>query len=463
MNRTTSFLKWILVLMLPIISTAQTKTMDYPTFIQIVREHHPIMTQAEIKALEGEAYLLKAKGGFDPKVLADIRQKQFEEKEYYSYINAGLKVPTWFGITLQGGFDSNRGQYLGNESTTPMDGLLHAGITANLGSGLFIDERRAELKQAKIYLESTQLEQRLMENQLIFDASTAYWEWYKAYNKLQIYDAAVANATLRFEAIKNSALFGDRPSIDTLEAFIQVQNRQVKREQSRLDFENKQSQLNVFLWQDGYIPLELDSTMAAPLYTNLVPSTPDVVTFLDMESLVNNHPEMQIARNKIDIAKIDYRLSKEQLKPTLEVKYNALSAATSADLENYSINNYAWGAQFSYPIFTRKERGNVKLSELKIQDQEAEVAQKGATIRYKLTFAKNNWLSSYEQVLIYTSAVQNYETMLAAELELFFLGESSIFMVNSRDKSTIDAQIELVEIQFLNQLSKHFVDYQLVR
>ena len=454
---------WITFLLMLSPARAQQGTMDYATFIQIVRDHHPIMFQAEIKSLEGEAYLLKAKGGFDPKLLADIRQKRFEEKEYYSYINAGLKVPTWFGISLQGGFDSNRGQYLGNESTTPLDGLLHAGITANLGSGLFIDERRAELKQAKIYLESTQLEQQLMENQLIFDASGAYWDWYKAYNKLQIYDAAVVNATLRFEAVKNSALFGDRPSIDTLEAYIQVQNRQIKREQSRLDFQNKQAQLNVYLWQDGYIPLELDSAMTAPIYTDLAPSSPDIAAFLDMESLVSNHPEMQIARNKIDMAKIDYRLSKELLKPTLEVKYNALSAATTNDLENYSINNYAWGAHFSYPIFTRKERGQVKLSELKIQDQEAGVAQKGAHIRYKLDVAKNTWVSSYEQVIIYTSAVKNYETMLSAELELFFLGESSIFMVNARDKSTIDAQIELVEIQFLNQLSKHLVDYQLVR
>ena len=66
---------------------------------------------------------------------------------------------------VEGGYNNNGGELLSNESYTPQNGLWHLGITANLGKGLFIDKRRAELQQAKIYQKSTMITQKLMLNQ----------------------------------------------------------------------------------------------------------------------------------------------------------------------------------------------------------------------------------------------------------------------------------------------------------
>ena len=138
---------------------AQTDSLlfNYDDYITIVKAHHPISFQAGLQVQKGEAKLKKAKGGFDPKIEAEMQQKYYDGKQYYSYLHSGLKIPTWFGVDVNAGYGNTEGYYLNPESQTPTDGLWQAGLSINLGKGFLIDERRAELKQAKTYINSTLL------------------------------------------------------------------------------------------------------------------------------------------------------------------------------------------------------------------------------------------------------------------------------------------------------------------
>lgn len=437
----------------------------YNAFIAIVKQHHPLAYQANLKTAQGEAYIQKSKGGFDPKLYGEANQKYFDGKNYYSHLNAGLKIPTWFGITLQGGYDNNSGELLNPELITPANaGLWHAGITMNIGKGLLIDQRRAELQQALIFQQVTEMEQNLMRNQLVYDASLAYWDWFKAYNKLQVYAEATENAQLRLDGIRASCAMGDLPAYDTLKALIQVQDRQLKLEQSRLDLLNKKNQLEIFLWQDGFAPLELDSTLSPQPFDVVSVSTPALGTLANVDALIANHPEIVEIQYGIQLSEIDYRMKKEALKPELQLKYNALGTTTEGGLiETYSTNNYKWGAQLSYPIFTRKERADVKLTELKLMEQEAKMYDKLAHIRYKIEATFNSWLSSARQVEIYSETVQNYELLFNAELTLFNIGESSLFLVNARDQAMIEAQLKLIDLIIQNFTANATFNYQIIR
>lgn len=428
------------------------KTLDYQSYIDLVKAYHPIAFQAQLKTQEGEAYVQKSRGAFDPKLAGDLNQKYFEGKQYYSHLDAMLKVPTWYGIEVQGGYLNNNGTRLNPEEYTSNTGILYAGVTVNLGNGLFIDQRRAELKQAAIYKNSTELEQKLMLNQLIFDASIVYWDWFKAYYKVKIYEDAVQNADIRLKGIRESAFLGDKPFVDTLKASIQVQNRQLELKQAKLSYQNKVALLEVFLWLDGTIPLELDSLTVPQPYDMLIPSQPGLEFPSSIDAIASSHPERMMAQNKIDYAKIDFRLSREQLKPTVKLKYNTLTRQENVvDFANYSLNNYNWGVQVAYPLFTRKERGALKLVDLKIQEQEAGMANKQSVIKYKIKAGLNNWNSTYEQVTFYANTVVDYENLLRAETQLFNMGESSVFLVNIRESDFIKAQVNYIELLIENQ------------
>jgi len=439
---------------------ANSQELTLEDFLAIVREHHPIAYRADLTAEAGALKVKKAKGAFDPKLEGQIDQKYFEDKKYYSRLNAGMKVPTWFGITAGGGFQQNDGVFLNPERQTPEPGLWYAGLEITLGNGLFIDQRRAELKQARIFESSSLLKQRLMLNQLLYDAQIAYWDWFKIYNKQMVYNEALTNAEFRLNAIRSSAEFGDKPYVDTLKGLIQVQNRMTSLTEFTYDLRNKINQLEVFLWKDGFVPLELDSLTIPGSYQTITPDLPVLIDQTIRDSLIANHPELQYYENNIDIAEIDFRLKREQLKPDLTLKYNALN---SGDLDAYNVENYKWGATVSYAPFTRKERAEVNLARVKLEDQKAKLVDKKAVVGYKLDKAYNDWVSWRQQVDTYRLAEDNYRRLYEAELELFNNGESSLFLVNTRDQDWIKARIKLIDLIYATQVAKANYFYQIVQ
>ena len=432
----------LIALLLPFFVLSQEKVFDYEEFIEIVKAHHPIAYQSGLQLEKGEAYLQKAKGGFDPKLDAGIDQKYFKDKMYYSHLNSKLKVPTWFGITAQAGYENNEGVYLNPEYNSPDNGLFNAGLSITLGKGLFIDERRAELKQAKIYLNSSELEQKIILNQLIYNASLTYWKWKSSYLKLQIYREAIANAQIRFEGVKQSVQLGDKPAIDTVEAKIIIQNRQLNYRQAEYVFNNIRQKMNVYLWQSGFIPLELDS-LAVP---NKVMSYNENLSFFN-DSLIENHPELLLYQNKIEIQKIDNRLQKEALKPTLNLSYDFINEPIGNNpFVESNLNNYKWGATFSYPLFIRKERANIKLSEIKMKEIGASNELKKASIKYKIQAIDGNIKNLADQLTIANATIKNYNRLFVSENTLFTIGESSVFMMNYRESALIKSQLKAVEI-----------------
>jgi len=453
------------VILLSFCANSQEKStvFSFEEYLLIVKNHHPISFQANLRTLKGEAKIKKAKGGFDPKLEGEMYQKYFDGKQYYSYLNSSLKIPTWFGITIQSGYGNTDGTFLNSESNTPNDGLWFAGLSLNLGKGLVIDKRRAELKQAKIYVNSTLMEQKLMLNQLIYDASTSYWKWFKAYNKVEVYESAVTNSESRLENVRQNVKYGVKAEIDTLKALIQLQNMQLKLEQAELELANKKELLETFLWQDGFVPLELDSVLKPKLYLSITPSYPKPISGVDIDSLVEGHPELIFYQYKIDIIKIDYRLKKENLKPTIQLKYNTLSSPTKQKFfGEYSLNNYYWGAQVSYPVFTRKERGDLLLSEIKLKEEKSQLLNKKALIKYKLVSAYNTWMSTVSQFDIYSKTLLNYNSLFNSELVLFDIGESSLFLINFRQQEMINAQIKIIDLLYNNYTSEANWKYQTV-
>lgn len=444
--------------------------LNFEKFMQIVRQHHPVALQSELQPEFGEATLRMARGSFDPKAFGDLNQKYFDGSNYFSLLDAGLKVPTWFGIELKSGFEQNQGSYLNPENRNPDSGLWYAGISLPLGQGLFIDERRAELRKAKLFNEGSEIQRQYMMNELVYDASKAYWSWFNTFHANRVMEDAIELAEVRFQAVVRSAELGDRPFIDTLEASIQLQQRQQQLLQAQLDLQNSRALLEVFLWADGIIPLELEETTIPEQAiealiiseTNLPRIGPngELINFNEMDSLLVSHPAMLLGNLKIETLEVEARLKRELLKPSLDLQYNALSQPVGGDpLAAYSVNNYKWGVHFAMPIFLRKERGSLALAELKINESQLDLELKRAELKFKATTALNTWQNTRAQFLVYFRTSNDFRLLLEAEQQLFFGGESSLFMVNARETAFINAQLKVLEIMEKNKKALAEVNY----
>jgi hypothetical protein len=172
------------------------------------------------------------------------------------------------------------------------------------------------------------------------------------------------------------------------------------------------------------------------------------------DSLVANHPILQQNNLKIDQLEVQRRLNAEMLKPNFNVKYSVLSGTTPNDFANDFGTNFAvWGLDFSMPLLLRKERGNLKMTKVLIQDAELGVSTKRAEINYKATAAANKWRMSQQQVELFRLTARDYNGLLAAERKLFEGGESSLFMVNARELGFINSQLKLNDLITKNKIS----------
>lgn len=447
----------VLALLLSAISVAQEKVperFNQDIFFELVKENHPIAVQASMRIEMGLAKIQEARGGFDPKIQAEVAQKYFQGKEYYDYGEGTLKIPTWFGIELEGGYERNQGEFLNPESSVPSAGLWFAGVSVSVGEGLFIDERRASLRIAQAMMNLNQAEKDLMMNDLLLDAGIAYWNWFKAYYSLQVNQEALQLANQRFIAVKQSAAFGDIPTIDTLESGIQVQNRKLNLNQAELDYKNATAFINTFLWEDGLVPLELPSNTIPNKFEPEKLAAENLKITLQLDSSLNAHPEIRANMSKNEQLNIEKRWVREQIKPTLDLKYKPLTEAVGDNpFSEYSINNYTWGMQFEFPIFVRKERAKLKQIDLKLQSNQIDLENKRVGLAFKATAAMNVFETTMLQIRLYRQTVSDYGALLAGERQLFNGGESSLFMINSREIGFINAELKMVELVTKNRLA----------
>lgn len=418
-------------------------------FVQLVLRNHPMARQAALRTQVGEATVRSARGGFDPMAVAGYEEKRFDDKEYFTLLDAGLKVPTWFGVELLGGFQQNSGDFLDPASTTPADGLVKAGVEVAVGQGLFMDQRRATLRKAQAYQRATEGERRQMLNQLLLSALSDHTDWVMAFEQVRISDTALVLARSRFDQVRGSYLGGDRPGIDTLEAWLQVQDRTMREQQAQLNFRNAGLRLSNHLWDEAQRPLELQPGVV-PSVAELASPASFTLSDTAFTRAIEEHPVLLQSRVRIDQFEVDRRLRTEFLKPELDVKYQWLGNGGAVNNEaGVSLlgEGHQVGVGFKMPLFLRKERGELTLAKLRQTDAELGLERDRTVIRNRIRERLNDIVTFRQQTDLGASMVSNYARLLGGESQRFAAGESSLFLVNGREVPLIEARLKQVELE----------------
>ncbi|TPN81249.1 TolC family protein [Aquimarina algicola] len=421
--------------------------LNFKEYLGYVKKYHPIAKQAELNIDIGQANLMKARGGFDPKLEVDYDRKEFKGLEYYDLLNATFKIPTWYGVEFKGGFEQNDGEFLNPQNSVPEDGLFNAGVSVSVAQGLLINERMATLRKAKFFREQTKADRDLLVNQILYDASLAYFDWLQAYNEKEIYENFLSNAQIRFEGIKRSAMAGDKAAIDTVEAKIAFQNRALSLEQAKVKLTKRSLDLSNFLWLEGDIPVQLRPNVIPDNNVEEIIDSTLEIQGKPLDSFnIDNHPKLQSLNFKIEGLEVDRKLKANKLLPKINLEYNFLTETPDVG-NSFNTAEYKGGVYFSFPLFLRKERGDLKLAKFKLQDARFEFASTQLEIRNKVTGIYAELDSFINQNELIENIVKDYETLLAAEERKFSFGESSVFLINSRERSLIDSKLKQVEVQ----------------
>lgn len=462
----------ILLFAIPFLAFGEDKLLSEKAFIEILLANHPIAKRIDLIKEKNKQFLKFANGSFDPKLTSENSQKVFSKKEYYLMSQNVLTIPTWYGVDIKAGFDMVKGIYAPSELSTPTAGLAQLGLKIPIGQGMFYDKRRNEVLKAEQINNASQLELNIEFNDLLKDALSSYWNWFASYQKLIIYNKALEISKFRFDGVKSGYLGGDAAAIDTLEAMLQYQTIQAELQLAKQEFENSRLMLSTYLWSANDIPLEIS--------TNAVPDSSLNTLNLDLniaekvDSLVALNPDYLLYLVKKKNAELDKDLYLELLKPKLNLNLNVLNTGFYSTLPNelnsvYFQNNYKMGIDFEMPLFLRKETATLELADIKITEIDLSISNKRLELKNKILNYINKFNTLASNNSIYSQLVTNYNTLLKAEETRFQIGESSLFVVNSRQQKLIESEIKQVEnytksklayIDLLNTIGNLYQEYR---
>lgn len=415
-------------------------------YLNWVLEEHPLAQKAKLNPQMRSAQYLQVKGLFDPVLESKFKSKFFKGTEYYTTSESTISYNTPYALGLVGHFDINTGNYVNPLDYTPNAGLLSLGVSLPLIKGLVIDERRMAKKRAEILLEAGNLEQQLSLNELLAQSVQLYSDWFYAVQKNNIIDSLVSTSERRFLAVRERYRGGDRSAIDTLEAYVQNQNRLLQFQESKLEVVKARIALVAFLENR-------DENKMAILNTTISPSSNfknEIAPFRSGSELLRQleiHPELALYANKGESLRVEEKWKMEKLKPKLNVEYHFLNKDFSEGLPSYfSTNNYKWGAEFAMPLFLREARGDLKVQRIKIEENNLNIEWKRNQLEQKTAALDAAYVNTLGQQQLAENNASLYKKLLQAENSKLFNGESTLFIVNQRENTYFENAIKALEL-----------------
>ncbi len=425
------------------VGLGQDNKLSIENVLSIVKKYHPIVKQSNLQNKIAENQLTSAKSVFDPSFQFNTQEKTFDKKLYYRYNNAEIKIPTWYGIDFKAGIENNIGDRIDPTLTKNSSSFL--GVSIDPFRGLLVDKRKAVVTQAKNFIELTKNEQLLVINDLLLDASNAYWNWVNSYYNFQTLNKSVINNKERFDVIKKSFLSGDRAPIDTTESLTQLQTFEILASQAALDVQKAKNELSNFFWSENGLPYELNDNIQPDQAFEVTKISAIELSNLEtlLQNASENHPKIKMAENKLTILDVEKRLKTIELFPSLKMNYNVLD--NNSGLNNIisnlnNTNNSKYGISLSMPLFQRQARAELSKAKNKIEEQNwnKKYIQLEIDNKVKNTFAEFHALK--QQIKTNEAILSANKLLFDTENTKFQMGESSLFLINNRELKFIETE-----------------------
>lgn len=426
------------------------RVLSQEAFLEIVRTYHPVARQGNLLVDRARAELTAARAGFDPLLYASSERKVFDGKNYYDWFHAELKIPTWFGVEFKAGIEENLGDLLNSEVTPGQSSYL--GVSVPLAKNLVMDKRRAILQQARVFREQSKAERNLIMNDLLLDASYAYWTWVREYLVFRVMTDAVSVNEIRFGLVKLGYRQGERPAIDTTEALAQLQSFQLARNDAWLGFRNAGLELSNYMWRANDTPFYMPPQVVPDtgwLTKNLADAPLPVVEDL-LRVAQENHPKLQSYDFKLQILDIERRMKFQDILPMFNLNYNILNEGYNVFKGggwNYYENNYKFGFDFGLPLRLSQGRGQYRAAKIKIEQTNLDLVQTRLAIENKIKNYFNEVAVLQSQIRISEDNLENYQKLFRGEDIRFRIGESTLFLLNQRENKVLEARQKLLELK----------------
>ena len=422
----------------------------FPAFVDGILANHPVATQARLVADQARSDLRTAWGAFDPTVTASWDQKKFGGTSYYNYFDAELKIPLPIGADVTVAFDRTMGRYFNPDRRTPSNGTIEAGISIPLGQRILTDERRNALQQARAARDAGEADRTAIVNKLLFSAAKDYGAWYESWRRRVIAQEGEALAEFRLQAVRRRVANGESAPIDTIEALLELQRREVTRFEAEASFYLASLDVTAYIWDDAGRPAPLPAD-AKPLLLGIegvgIDST-RLGQLLDVATRRN--PDLLKVQARVKQAEAQRLFSTQALLPLAEAKLAGLGANDSEqsffDGERLD-NNYKAGLVIKSPLLFLKETGRFASTGQRLDFQRLERDRLRREIEFDVRAAIFDLFNLERLRLRQVANVRNARLLRDAEQVRYENGEGTLLILNLRERLVLDESVKLAAVE----------------
>lgn len=419
-------------------------TLDINTYLDQVINHHPMIKKANAYTDIKEGYDLKSKGVLDPKVYSDLQSKQFDEKKYFTIWQSEVKVPTRFPVDFSVGYEQSDGLFLNPEGKVPTNGLVYGTIQLSLLRGLLYDEQRYDMQSMALNAAKSEIEQDLLIREVLSESIDIYLEWAAAYENVSIYKEYGELLIERHQNVINLFANGDSPEIDTVESRLSILTAEKLWLQARQKLLSTQQKLSLFLWSAEGEPLSLRAEIVPMPFSDVLIQLQNEIAFSNFNFGID--PYVQKIETEIRSLEIENKLKREQLKPRLDLKYNTiLNLGADRVVPSFSLQDYKYGVSFQYPILNRKTKGELKINNALRDQKSLERTNYIGYLQRKYEALIERQSISEDLISISRQKIESSKQLYQAEQIKFDLGESSMFLLNQRERKLLEAKTEIIK------------------
>ncbi|MEN9524646.1 MAG: hypothetical protein RL447_1308 [Bacteroidota bacterium] len=455
-------MRLLVIVALPLSAFAQPATLSPEELVDWIRKYHPIALQAEVRIDQANSTIRMARAGFDPVLENETAQKTWNDRMYYYYNRPELSLPTWFGTTFYAG----REFIAGNDvlSTDTKGETNYIGVSVPLAKNLLMDKRRATLRTAQVLQKASVIERRIALNDLIKEGLYTYWEWVRAYEQVQVTKQTYQASEQRLQLIRDLFRKGDRPAMDTIEAWAQMQQLAGMLAEAELEWQTGQRDLSNFLWKADAVAYDLPAAVEPDARARKlnIDSIQNLKENDWVVQLRTQNPQLQRYPLKLQELDIDKRLKFQDLLPDVRFQYNQLGRGydfSKTLSQPFFENNFRYGLKMQLPLRLSMGRGSYQLAKQKIRETELEQTWKQWGLENKLQNRLLEFNTLLQQIQLQETATQGYFQLRELETLRFKQGESSLFLVNAREIRWLESVSKLLQLKTKRKQARVAIDH----
>ncbi len=428
---------------------AQAEPLLLDDVLRQVQGNYPKLSAADAERRTAAAKLREKQGFFDPVLTGGSEFTRFPDSDKlgalksFSATFAGVEFLTPYGIKVITGGRRHDGSVKSPLSPTGSTGEYFVGVKLPLLAGAGINEKSAALRQSRLGVPLADSEFDLTRIEVLLKAANVYWDWVAAGRRVDVARNLLGLARVRAQAVRERAELGDLPLIDVTEANQEVQRRIEGLQKSEREWQKETFKLSVFLWNADGTPMPL------PTLANLPPATPPAGALEDervedgRSLALERRPELQALTLAQRFTRVSLDLARNQRLPAID-----LSLAPGVDTGfGGAGGTLKAGVSVGLPLRQRTAEGRIQEARLKLEKLELDQQLERQRIVTEVADAASAVRQAYQRYVAAAEELSLARRLEQGERDRFDLGDSTLFLVNQRERATAEAAVKVITIQ----------------